>query len=609
MVFEEIKIEEAFKLIRNGASIKQSDQAEGIPITRIETIADGIINKRKFGYANIFDNQYSQYYLEEGDILMSHINSTKHLGKVAIYQNKEENVIHGMNLLCLRCHDEIINSQFAYYYFKTPLFKQKLKKVWKKSVNQASFTVSALKAIRISLPSLPDQIKIAHLLQKVEGLMAQRKESIELLDELVKSTFLEMFGDPVYNSQKFPLMKGEEFCNNIMVGVVIKPKSHYVEKGIIALRSLNIKPNNFNLDNVVYFSHEDNENKLSKTKLKTGDVVIVRTGNTGTAAVIPKELNGCNCIDLIIAKPKIDLINPYYLSHFFNSDRGKLLVSGREVGGVQKHFNVSAIRSISIPIPPINLQNRFSEIAAKIKSLKQLSQSSLQELENLFASLSQRAFKGKLDLSKVKIDDLLTTKLNTSLEGKIAFSKDEESYIASRHHSFFGDSPKKTKEKRKREKLTDKELKEIQEVEAQEFLEEMAAEFKAEVEPKRPKISIRNTLGITVAQLADWVKTTYKDKHFTTEMLIFSCKRETEKIPIYFTSKELKENQKVDLSRDLKEIIFQALKGKNEFLQLEQVFYDGEKQNFDLQIRSNDYHFIEGKNAKERSGIYLRIKE
>ncbi|EGO8593329.1 hypothetical protein EH331_01465 [Enterococcus faecalis] len=97
----EMSLEEVFEFIRNGASIKQFN-GSGVPITRIETIATGNIDLDKVGYADIFDSKYESYYLKDGDILMSHINSLKHLGKVAIVESLEDNVIHGMNLLCLR---------------------------------------------------------------------------------------------------------------------------------------------------------------------------------------------------------------------------------------------------------------------------------------------------------------------------------------------------------------------------------------------------------------------------------------------------------------------------------------------------------------------------
>ena len=81
---------------------------------------------------------------------------------------------------------------------------------------------------------------------------------------------------------------------------------------------------------------------------------------------------------------------------FFNSDIGKRIVSAKEVGGIQKHFNIGALRNLSIPVPPIELQTQFARIVEKTDALKTQYQQSLQEMESLYGSLSQRAFKGEL---------------------------------------------------------------------------------------------------------------------------------------------------------------------------------------------------------------------
>jgi type I restriction enzyme S subunit len=256
----------------------------------------------------------------------------------------------------------------------------------------------ALDELRIPVISLNDQLHIATILSKAENLIAQRKESIRLLDEYLKSVFLEMFGDPVRNERGWKVLSGNDYLSKLTVGVVIKPASYYVNDGVIALRSLNIRPNRIQLNNLVYFSKSANETELSKSILYEGDVVFVRTGMTGTAAIIPKELNGCNCIDLIITRPKHGVINPHYLVFFFNSDLGKRIVSAKEVGGIQKHFNIGALRKLKIPVPPIELQIKFSQKAAKIEILKTQFEQSLQELENLYGSLSQRAFRGEIRL-------------------------------------------------------------------------------------------------------------------------------------------------------------------------------------------------------------------
>ena len=88
-----MKLADAFSLIRNGVSIKQYDNATGYPITRIETISNRVVDRNKCGYADIFDiAKYQDYVLQDGDILLSHINSVQHLGKTALYTRVDDEV-------------------------------------------------------------------------------------------------------------------------------------------------------------------------------------------------------------------------------------------------------------------------------------------------------------------------------------------------------------------------------------------------------------------------------------------------------------------------------------------------------------------------------------
>jgi len=183
------KLEDTFVFIRNGASIKQGEDDTGYPITRIETISDRVVNREKMGYAGITDiEKYKDYVLQDGDILMSHINSEIHLGKSALYRKQgEEVIIHGMNLLCLRPNYELLDSAFVNYYFNSNAFIYQIPNITKKSVNQASFSVSALKKLNIPTPSLETQRQIATNLDKVTHTIDLCNAILEKLDLLVKS--------------------------------------------------------------------------------------------------------------------------------------------------------------------------------------------------------------------------------------------------------------------------------------------------------------------------------------------------------------------------------------------------------------------------------------
>ena len=168
---------------------------------------------------------------------------------------------------------------------------------------QQNFGPSHLKAIKITLPPLEEQRRIAEILDRAQSLISKRREAIGQLDTLPQAIFIEMFGDPVTNPKGWKIKICKSICSRITVGIVVQPASYYQEYGVPALRSQNIKQNSISTDNLVFFSQIDNETKLAKTRVRSGDVVLVRTGQPGTAAIIPEELDGVNAIDLLITTP------------------------------------------------------------------------------------------------------------------------------------------------------------------------------------------------------------------------------------------------------------------------------------------------------------------
>ena len=138
------KINDVTEFIKNGAQIKQFKGASGIPITRIETISNSELDMARMGYANITNGaEYKDYYIKDGDILMSHINSRAHIGKCALCNVGENQIIHGMNLLRIRCGKQIL-PEYMVHYFRSTTFYNLIEPHIKNAVNQASINITNL---------------------------------------------------------------------------------------------------------------------------------------------------------------------------------------------------------------------------------------------------------------------------------------------------------------------------------------------------------------------------------------------------------------------------------------------------------------------------------
>ena len=377
--------------IRNGANIKNGKDQSGIPITRIETISDGIIDTKKMGYADIFDDKYKDYYLKENDILMSHINSMKHLGKVA-YCICNMNIIHGMNLLNIRVNPNKIYPKYLYYYFKSNSFKTKLNKISKQSVNQSSFAVSDLKKIKIKIEitDLKMQKEVANKLDEIVNIINLRKDQIDLFDSIIKSQFVEMF-----QSGNYPKEELGKLCD-VRDGTHDSPK-YLEESGYKFITSKNIINNKIDFSEVKYISKQDYDKFNTRSKVNYGDILMPMIGTIGKPMIVNIPDDEIDFAIKNVALIKFldnSQVTNIYIKNLLDSDYFENAILQNKRGGTQKFIALSDIRKMQIEIPPIELQNQFADIVKQIDKQKFEIQKNLEEMQKLQESLMNKYFGG-----------------------------------------------------------------------------------------------------------------------------------------------------------------------------------------------------------------------
>ena len=152
----------------------------------------------------------------------------------------------------------------------------------------------------------------------------------------------------------------------VTVGYVGPMKDHYVQDGIPFLRSQNVRANRFRKDGLISISPKFHQ-AISKSELAPGDVVVVRSGNVGTACVIPPSLLKANCSDLVVVKHPI-AVHPAYLCFYLNSLASTHIEAGT-VGVALTHFNTKSVATMPFPLPPLPEQHR---IVARVDELMAL---------------------------------------------------------------------------------------------------------------------------------------------------------------------------------------------------------------------------------------------
>ena len=384
------RLGDLFLHIRNGANIKQGLDNTGYPITRIETISNRTVDRNKMGYAGITDlEKYSDFVMQDGDILMSHINSETHLGKTALYEKEgDEIIIHGMNLLSLRPNKDLITSKYAFYYLSSQSFLRQIPNITKKSVNQASFTVSALKELVFPLMSIEKQKKITVDLDKVNDLISLRKQQLSKLDELVKSRFVELFGD-VANSPKYSGVPLGTICSTLSGGTPTTKVPEYYQGDIPWISTPYLGNNHINGSSAKAYITED-AIKNSATHLIPANTIMfgIRVG-VGKSSIIDEPMCAnqdivalmgidTNKYNLLFVKHTLDS----YQSHFDSIKKGATILG----------ITTDDLKKVLIPNVDIGLQNQFAAFVEQVDKSKFEIQKSLEKLETLKKALMQKYF-------------------------------------------------------------------------------------------------------------------------------------------------------------------------------------------------------------------------
>lgn len=381
-----------------GISYKPNDisaipQQDYVPVLKANNIQENGIDTSDLIYIHKSKVKPEQF-IKKGDLLLAASSGSKEIVGKNIYFENHFDGSFGAFCKLVRPKKNI-NPRYLATFFKSVPYKRHIRKLLSGALIN-NLKNEYIDSLLIPEISDSDQLHIAKLLSKAENLIAQRKESIHLLDEFLKSTFLEMFGDPVRNEKrweinslsKFGSLKNGLNYTRSESGVSVrclgvgdfKDFSKLTEMESLQILNLTTEPNN------EYF-------------LKDGDLLFVRSnGNRELVGrcllVFPKSAKVTFSGFCIRYRIENDGLNPIFISHLFRVPiyRTSMLQGGK--GANIQNISQQTLQKLRIPTPPIELQTRFAQIVEKTEALKTQYQQSLQELENLYGSFSQKAFRG-----------------------------------------------------------------------------------------------------------------------------------------------------------------------------------------------------------------------
>ncbi|HBM16147.1 MAG TPA: restriction endonuclease subunit S [Lentisphaeria bacterium] len=260
-----------------------------------------------------------------------------------------------------------------------------------------SIKLSQLNNIQILLPTLPEQKQIVEILDRADSLRQKRRESIKLLDEFLRSTFLEMFGE--FEKKKWPQLKMIDLAKRKKGSMRTGPfgssllHSEFVKEGIAVLGIDNAVENYFTWKERRFITPEKYE-KLKQYTVYPEDIIITIMGTLGRSAVVPDNIpTAINTKHLACITIDKKIANPYFVVYSIQSDPDVVhQLNNKRRGAIMDGLNLTIIKHLKFNLPPLALQETFVGIMKQTEALKKKLETSQIELDNQFNALMQRYF-------------------------------------------------------------------------------------------------------------------------------------------------------------------------------------------------------------------------
>lgn len=386
--------------IRDGTHDSPKYQDTGYPLVTSKNLIDGKIDFSSCSYISEKDHIAisKRSAVDDGDVLYAMIGT---IGNPVIVEKEFEFSIK--NVALFKFDNEEVYNRYFYHLLGSDIVSRQFTKSARGGI-QKFVALGSIRNLKIPLPPLDEQKRIAAILDKANALRRKREKAITLIDSLLRSVFLDMFGDPVGNPKAWKVNRLNDLSIKICSGSTpVGGSKVYVEKGIPFFRSQNVWKRRLELDDVVYLD-EATHLKMSKTSLKNRDLLITKTGriNTensslGRAAMFTGEDDSANVnghVYLIRLKPEV--INEFVL-YIMTTIEYRDYIRSVCVGGIDKRqINKGHLEDFPIIAPPVELQQKFLEKLKAIEKQKIKLTKQLELANDMFAALTQQAFSGEL---------------------------------------------------------------------------------------------------------------------------------------------------------------------------------------------------------------------
>ncbi|MFY1705350.1 restriction endonuclease subunit S [Micromonospora sp. WMMA1923] len=335
----------------------------------------------------------------DGDVLVAKITPCFENGKIAQARLARSVGVGSTEFHVIRPKSARLDARYLLHFLRRPAVKLAGERRMTGSAGQRRVPESYLANLAIPMPSMDEQRRIAKVLDRSNELRIKRREALVHLDDLAQSIFLDIFGDPVANPKEWPVAAMSTLFDKPPTYGTMIPASA-LGGSWLCLRVANIQDWKIDLSDRKYVDLEGSG--LNRHVVKDGDVLLARAIASQEhlgKAVVAHPGKGQWAFDSHLMRLSFDArrANPEYICAFFRSSGGRsLFLRVTRRSSVQFNINTKEISKLCLPVPPVAQQNEFAGRMQEVEDLRAAHRGALAELDALFASLQDRAFRGLL---------------------------------------------------------------------------------------------------------------------------------------------------------------------------------------------------------------------
>ena len=340
----------------NGYAFKPSDWGTtGLPIIRIQNLTGNDYE------TNFFNGEiHPKYTVKDGDVLISWSAS------LGVYEWNKGKALLNQHIFKV-VFDKIEVDKKYFIFTVSHLLNEMAKHTHGSTMRH--ITKPDFDNMPFPLPSIKEQKKISELLEKCTSIIATNKQMLEKYDMLIKSRFIEMFGDPVQNPMGWEVKKLGDICTKISDGVHAKPE--YTATGKPFISVVNINSGKLLFDDCKYVSEEAYEKMIKSTHPEKGDILYTKVGATyGIPALVDTDRAFCLYVSVALLKPKSEIVNSQFLTTSMAQPYIKNQADKRIKGIGVPDLHLNQIREFEVLVPPLELQNQFNSFVQQIDKSK-----------------------------------------------------------------------------------------------------------------------------------------------------------------------------------------------------------------------------------------------